>query len=207
MIRTYKILSLLLSYPSEELQEFLPEAIKELTAEGLLGADQMVGVSEFAEQWGRRDLMDWQAEYVQLFDTGKAASLYLFEHLKGESKDRGQAMVDLMEHYRSRGMQLSSSELPDFLPVFLEFLSSLPQEEAAETLSGAVNVISLIHGRLAAKNNIYRHIHGAIVYLSATAPELPAGSVLSVADETENPDRSYDEPVSFGNVNPCINCK
>ncbi len=207
MVKTYKILSLLLSYPSGELQEFLPEAIKELTAEGLLGADQMAGVSEFAEHRSRQDLMDWQAEYVQLFDTGKAASLYLFEHLKGESKDRGQAMVDLMEHYRSRGMHLSASELPDYLPVFLEFLSSLPREEAAETLSGAVNVISLIQSRLEAKNNIYRHIHGAIVHLSATAPELPADAALNVEVGTENPDSSYDEPVSFGNDNPCINCK
>lgn len=207
MINTYKILSLLLSYPSEELKEFLPEAVKELIAEGLLGEEQMTGVLEFAEHRSRQDLMDWQAEYVQLFDTGKAASLYLFEHLKGESKDRGQAMVDLMEHYRSRGMQLSASELPDYLPVFLEFLSSLSREEAAETLSGAVNVVSLIHSRLAAKNNIYQYLPGAVVSLSATAPDSPTDSLLTGENEPENPDSSYDEPVSFGPDNPCFNCK
>lgn len=207
MISTYKILSLLLSYPSEELQEFLPEAVRELTAEVLLGEEQLAGVRGFAEHWSSHDLIDWQAEYVQLFDSGRAASLYIFEHLKGDSKDRGQAMVDLAQHYRSRGMQLSSPELPDYLPVFLEFLSSLPPAEAAETLSGAVNVISLIHSRLNGKKNIYRHLSGAVISLSATAPDRQPDSPGTAESEPENPDSSYDEPVSFSNQNPCFKCK
>ena len=207
MIKTYKILSLLLSYPSEELQAFLPEAVRELSAEGLLSEEYLAGVREFADHWNSHDLIDWQAEYVQLFDSGRAASLYIFEHLKGDSKDRGQAMVDLTEHYRSRDMQLSAPELPDYLPVFLEFLSSLSQAEAAETLAGAVNVISLIHSRLKAKQNIYRHLPGAVISLSATGPDKRSVSSGTAVSEPENPDSSYDEPVSFSNENPCFNCK
>lgn len=207
MITTYKILSLLLSYPSEELQAFLPEALRELSAEGLLAEEHLAGVRDFADHWGSHDLIEWQAEYVQLFDSGRAASLYIFEHLKGDSKDRGQAMVDLAEHYRSRGMQLSAPELPDYLPVFLEFLSSLPAAEAAETLAGAVNVISLIHSRLNEKKNIYRHLPGAVISLSATAPDRPADSSGTGESGYENPDSRYDDPVSFRNENPCLNCK
>jgi len=167
----------------------------------------MTGVRAFTEHWSHHELIDWQAEYVQLFDTGKAVSLYLFEHLKGESKDRGQAMVDLMEHYSNRGMHLSASELPDYLPVFLEFLSSLSAEEAAETLSAAVNVVSLINSRLAAKDNIYRHLPGAVVSLSATPPDRPADSLMNGINAPGNPDSSYEEPASPGNDNPCFNCK
>ena len=133
----------------------------------------MAGAIEFVDHFRDHDLIEWQAEYVQLFDSTRSASLYLFEHLKGDSKDRGQAMVDLIEQYKSRGLQLSAPELPDYLPVFLEFLSALSHEEAAQTLSEAVNVINLIHRRLEEKGNIYNLLLGAVVSLSASAPEGP----------------------------------
>jgi nitrate reductase delta subunit len=207
MIKTYKILSLLLSYPTEELQEFLPEALQELATEKLLEEEPMEEVGKFAEHFRQYDLLDWQAEYVQLFDTGRSVSLYLFEHLRGDSKDRGQAMVDLTEEYRMRGMELSSGELPDYLPVLLEFLSSLEPGEAAEMLSGTVNVISLIHHRLTAKGNIYRHLTGAVTSLSAKAPEVSVESLPAPETETEDPDRDYEEPVTFTDPNSCFKCK
>jgi nitrate reductase assembly molybdenum cofactor insertion protein NarJ len=91
--------------------------------------------------------------------------------------------------------------------VFLEFLSSLPPAEAAETLAGAVNVISLINSRLNDKQNIYRYLPGAVISLSATAPDWQPSSSGTAESEPENPDSSYDEPVSFSNENPCSNCK
>lgn len=207
MIKTYKTLSLLLSYPSEELQEFLPEALKELAAEKLLRKEPLEEVGKFAAHFGQCDLIDWQAEYVQLFDTGRSVSLYLFEHLRGDSKDRGQAMVDLMEEYRKRGMELSPDELPDYLPVLLEFLSSLEPGEAAEMLSGAVNVISLIHHRLDANENFYRNLTGAVISLSAKAPDVSAESLPSAETVPEDPDRDYEEPVTFTDANTCSKCK
>lgn len=207
MIKTYKILSLLLSYPSEELQEFLPEAMRELAEEKLLEENFTVDVGKFAARFRKYDLLDWQAEYVQLFDTGRSVSLYLFEHLRGDSKDRGQAMVDLMEEYRMRGMELSSDELPDYLPVLLEFLSSLEPVEAAAMLSATVNVISLIHNRLAAKENIYHCLTGAVISLSAKAPEFSAESLPAAETVSEDPDMDYEEPVTFTDQNPCFKCK
>ena len=76
------------------------------------------------------DLMDAQARYVALFDHSRSLSLHLYEHSHGESRDRGQAMVDLLNHYRANGLDLGTSELPDFLPLFLEFLSTRPAGEA-----------------------------------------------------------------------------
>lgn len=207
MIKTYKILSLLLSYPEEELQEFLPEALRELSDENMLKEQQMTGVNEFAQHFSKYDLIEWQAEYVQLFDTGRSVSLYLFEHLKGDSKDRGQAMVDLIEEYRKQGMDLTSDELPDYLPVMLEFLSSLGPEEASGMLSGAVNVINLIHQRLSAKENIYRHLTGAVISLSSKAPEVPSELLSPAETDPEDPDRDYEEPVTFTDVNTCFKCK
>lgn len=207
MIKTYKILSLLLSYPTEELQEFLPEAMRELAAEKLLDEEHMAETGHFAAHFGQYDLIDWQAEYVQMFDTGRSVSLYLFEHLKGDSKDRGQAMVDLIEEYRKRGMELTSDELPDYLPVMLEFLSTLEPDEASGMLSGTVNVIGLIHQRLGAKENIYRHLTGAVISLSAKVPEVSAESLPSAETESEDPDRDYEEPVTFTNADTCFKCK
>jgi len=123
MIKTYKILSLCLSYPNADLQLFLSDIEKELQNEALLGNQKTEEVVRFVHHFLNMDLTDWQAQYVQLFDYSRSASLHLFEHIKSDSKDRGQAMVDLMEFYKENGLELSANELPDYLPVFLEFLS------------------------------------------------------------------------------------
>jgi nitrate reductase delta subunit len=207
MIKSYKILSLMLSYPTEELLDFLPGAIQELDNENLVNEEHINGIREFAEHFSKYDLIEWQAEYVQLFDTSRSVSLYLFEHLKGDSKDRGQAMADLIEEYSNRGMELTADELPDYLPVMLEFLSSLTPAEAAGILSGAVDVIGIIHSRLTGKENKYRHLTGAVISLSARAPEVSAESIASAVTEPEDPDRDYGEPVTFTDGQSCIKCK
>jgi len=119
MLKTYKILSLLLSYPDAELQGFLREAETELKGEALLPSEKIDGIVRFVSHFSKMDLTNWQAEYVQLFDYSRSASLHLFEHIKGGSKDRGQAMVDMLEFYRENGMELSCNELPYYTPVFL----------------------------------------------------------------------------------------
>ena len=125
MLKTYKILSLLLSYPNKDLQNFLSVVDAELKIEKLLASEKIGEIEKFTGHFSKMDLTDWQAEYVQLFDNSRSASLHLFEHIKGDSKDRGQAMVDMLEFYKENGMQLSANELPDYIPAFLEFLSTL----------------------------------------------------------------------------------
>ena len=208
MIKTYKILSLLLSYPDAALQEFLPAAVRELQNEALLQASVTESISLFANHYGNAELTDWQAEYVQLFDCTRSASLNLFEHVKGDSKDRGQAMVDLIDLYQAAGMQFSSTELPDYLPAFLEFLSSLDSEKAADLLSEPAPVIRRIFLTLKEKDHPYQHIMSAIVSLAARQPAAVTTETTVQNEIQPDPDSGYEEkPVSFGGSDPCANCK
>ena len=208
MIKTYKILSLLLSYPSAELQEFLPEAEKELRKEVVLTNEKTDEVLRFTHHFKKMDLTDWQAEYVQLFDYSRSASLHLFEHVKSESKDRGQAMVDMLGFYNENGLQLSANELPDYLPVFLEFLSVQTKNQAAGLLAEPVNIISRIHKALKEKKNMYRHILSAVISLSAKPPDTKITEAMIKNEKPLDLDAEYEEkPVEFGGNDSCINCK
>ena len=122
MIRTFKILSLLLSYPTEEFQAAASELTAVLDQEALLPARMRPRLAALIDELATRDLYDLQERYIHLFDRTRSLSLHLFEHVHGESRDRGQAMIDLMELYEKAGLQIDAKELPDYLPLFLEFL-------------------------------------------------------------------------------------
>ncbi len=199
MIKTYKILSLLLSYPNLELQEFLSKAENELREEALLPEDKINGVAEFCRRFVNTDLTDWQAEYVQLFDYSRSASLHFFEHVKGDSKDRGQAMVNLMEFYGENGMKLISRELPDYIPVFLEFLSTLSPSKSAELLGETVNIVDRINVALCEKGNFYSLLFQAIISLSAREPDKEIILEMIKNEKPLDLDAEYEEaPVNFG---------
>jgi nitrate reductase delta subunit len=126
MRRTLKVLSALLSYPSAELQAAVPEMRAAVNAERALPQRNRDRLGRLLEEIATGDLYDLQERYVLLFDRTRSLSLHLFEHVHGESRDRGQAMVDLKALYERHGLYMSSSELPDHLPLFLEFLSAIP---------------------------------------------------------------------------------
>lgn len=208
MLKTYKILSLLLSYPSVELHEFLQEAEVELKNEALLATEKLKEMDLFVRHFSKMDLTDWQAEYVQLFDYSRSVSLHLFEHVKGDSKDRGQAMVDMLEFYRENGMQLSTNELPDYIPVFLEFLSIQGKKKAAELLAEPVHIFQRIYLALKEKDHPYQYILSAIVSLSAKRPDDEATNSVIQNEKPLDLDAEYEEePVEFGGNNACANCK
>lgn len=208
MIKTYKIFSLLLSYPSAELMDFLQEAEMELCNEAILSSEKLKGIAQFIRYFRKTELIDWQAEYVQLFDNSRSVSLHLFEHVNSDSRDRGQAMVDMLEFYKENGLQLSANELPDYLPVFLEFLSSMTVEKAAELLAEPVSIIARIHTALEEKKNMYRHILSAVISLSAKQPDAKVTEAIIKNEKPLNLDAEYEEqPVEFGADNTCINCK
>lgn len=208
MLKTYKILSLLLSYPCNELQKFLVEVGPELKSEKLLRSEKIGEIEKFTGHFGKMDLTDWQADYVQLFDYSRSASLHLFEHIKGDSKDRGQAMVDMLDFYKENGMQLSANELPDYIPAFLEFLSTLKIEKAAELLAEPVHIIQRIFLALEEKKNPYRYVLSAIVSLSGRQPDENATKTVIQNEKPLDLDAEYeDEPVEFGRDNSCVNCK
>ncbi len=207
MIKTYKILSLCLSYPNADLQLFLSKVKNELQKEVLLNEENIEGMTKFVNYFKNMDLTDWQAQYVQLFDNSRSASLHLFEHIKSDSKDRGQAMVDLMEYYKEGGLELSANELPDYLPVFLEFLSTQEIQKAAELLSEPIHIIARINKALSEKQNPYSYIFSAIVSLSSQQPNEKETAVIISNEKPLDLDAEYDEaPVEFGADNSCNIC-
>lgn len=204
MIKTYKILSLLLSYPSEELQKFLPQVDKELRDEALLQENRTVEIAKFCKRFAELDLTDWQGEYVQLFDYSRSVSLHIFEHIKGDSRDRGQAMVNLMEFYKEKGMNLTAKELPDYIPAFLEFLSTLTITKSAELLGETVNIMDKINVALSKSNNPYSSIFKAIISLSAKEPDKTITREMIKNEKPLDLDAEYEEePVTFGGAAGC----
>jgi nitrate reductase delta subunit len=186
MIRTFKALSALLSYPSADLQAAAPEVRAALAAEGLLPPERLAAIGALLDDLARRDLFDLQERYVFLFDRSRSLSLNLFEHIHGESRDRGPAMVDLLETYRAGGFELESSELPDHLPVLLEFLGTRPLAEARSTLADAAHIVAALAERLARRESVYAPVVAAAAALAAAAPNAEALAQLA-AEPMDDP--------------------
>ena len=201
---TFKVLAALLVYPEQELIESLDEMAAVLEAEGAVPKAERHALDGLMADLGSSDLMDAQARYVALFDQSRSLSLYLYEHSHGESRDRGQAMVDLLNHYRANGLEPGTSELPDFLPLFLEFLSTRPPGEARALLGQAVEVVTLLRARLERRGAPYAAVFRVIEALAPSrANEAAIREIVSgeVRDDTpEALDRAWEEaPVTFGN--------
>ena len=148
MTRTYKALSALLTYPSAALTELPDEIAAVLTDEKILSDKAVQALKPLLNDFRKMDLYDLQERYVLLFDRSRTLSLNLFEHVHGESRDRGGAMVDLLETYRAGGFDLAGTELPDHLPILLEFLSTQPAAEAREILADAGHILTALAERL-----------------------------------------------------------
>jgi nitrate reductase delta subunit len=198
----FKVLSALLSYPSPDLVAAAPELRGVLVRTSGLSPGAVTALQGLVDELEQRDLYELQERYVALFDRGRQLSLHLFEHVHGESRDRGQAMVDLVDAYRSHGFELAARELPDHLPLFLEFLAQIPELDAREYLAGAMPVIALVGARLAARESVYAGIFAALVSIGGE-PVDDAQIRRRVADEgpdqtIEQMDRIWEEEaVSF----------
>ncbi|MEI8274986.1 MAG: nitrate reductase molybdenum cofactor assembly chaperone, partial [Hyphomicrobiales bacterium] len=132
MAKTFKVLSALLAYPSVELQQATADLRTVVETEALVPAAIRRQLDVLLADLAEGDIYDLQERYVLLFDRTRSLSLHLFEHVHGESRDRGQAMVDLLAMYEDKGLAAVKNELPDYLPLFLEFLATLPQAEACD---------------------------------------------------------------------------
>ncbi len=168
-MKTFKALSALLSYPSHDLQEAIP-VIRAILAEGVVTPAAATALEPLLASLESGDLYDLQERYVLLFDRSRTLSLNLFEHIHGESRDRGGAMVDLLETYRAGGFDLAGPELPDHLPVLLEFLSMRPLAEAREILADAGHILIALAERLARRESVYAAVFEGLVKLSSADP-------------------------------------
>lgn len=180
-MKTIQVISLLLSYPSAALQAEA-DALKEILAtEQALSPNRTKALCSFIDSICQDDLLDVQEGYVTLFDRSRALSLNLFEHVHGESRDRGQSMVDLKERYLEAGLELEGAELPDFLPVFLEFLSTLSPKEARKMLLEPLHIIAAIRTRLLERKNTYAELFLALEDLAGAS--VPAEKVDVILKE------------------------
>ncbi|MCE8509053.1 nitrate reductase molybdenum cofactor assembly chaperone [Ruegeria pomeroyi] len=183
MDRTLKALSLLLSYPTRELQAAMPEIGGVLAADSRLTAAARRDLRPLVEALGGRDIYDLEEQYVMLFDRSRTLSLNLFEHVHGESRDRGGAMVSLLETYRAGGFDPVTSELPDHLPVLLEFLSMRPFAEVQETLADAAHIFEALSARLVRRESPYAPAFAALLQLSGAKADREA--VAELLDQPE----------------------
>lgn len=169
--KTFKALGILLWYPNEEWLIGVADVCDLIAQEALVSKEQLASLRSMVAQLQESDLLDLQEEYVDTFDRVRSLSLHLFEHVHGDSRDRGQAMVDLAERYKELGFSLAASELPDYLPVFLEYLSMLPKEEALEELTNTSHILVALGKRLAERGSPYSVVLDTLTLLAGKTPE------------------------------------
>lgn len=199
---TLRALSALLGYPSADLKDHAGEIRAALCAEKALSAGALAQLEPLLSALETEDLLDLQAAYSGLFDSSRALSLHLFEHVHGDSRERGQAMIDLGQQYLDRGFIMQAGELPDFLPMFLEFLSCSPVDDAREWLTQPAHVFGALEQRLREHGSPYAAIFHALTVLPGARPDAAAIAELRARTERAQ-DKSLDEeweeaPVNFG---------
>lgn len=179
----YRILSALLSYPEEELIVALPEIRSAL----LDAPAALATLEELLVFMESTRCIELQENYVNTFDRSPLQALHLFEHIHGESRDRGQAMVDLLEEYKQHGFEPAVNELPDHVPLFLEFLSLIPADEASALLGDAIHVLAAIGRRLGKNDSPYTGIFALLCTLTDVVP----------LEQTDPPIRSMDDAMDL----------
>lgn len=198
-----KIISILLSYPDDKTRQGIPELSVALREAGL-GKRDTVLLDRLVQAIAAGDLYDVQERYVLLFDRTRSLSLHLFEHVHGESRDRGQAMVDLRTMYEADGFEIAAKELPDYLPMFLEYLSAKPQEEAVELLGQIAHILAALSERLRKRKSVYANAFAVLEAIACEPPDTKLMNELLAApdddpDDLEALDAIWEEEaVTFG---------
>ena len=173
-MKTFKVLSLLLSYPQAEWVSELALMGKVLEEEKSKNGKAINQLTDLMQSLRSESMLELEQNYVATFDRNPSHSLHLFEHIHGESRDRGMAMVNLIEEYRKHGLDMDGDELPDFVPLFLEYLSQLDDQQAIAMLGETVDVMALIGRKLKGNNSPYHEVFDVLEGISPiAAKELP----------------------------------
>ena len=201
-MKIYRAFAALLHYPSAELAAAAGDIAALVKEEGRVSRHARAAIDRLTAQLMLGDLLTAQEAYVGLFDRSRSLSLHMFEHIHGESRDRGQAMVNLAAHYETHGYSIGSNELPDYLPLFLEFLSLVEPREAADLLSDVVHIVSAIRIRLERRGSDYTGIFQALEELAARRPDSAAVESLLERDkppavEAAELDKEWEEAPAF----------
>jgi nitrate reductase delta subunit len=189
--KSLRVLARLLSYPDAQLRKHLAEMRDGLHSERALSQPRLAGLDALINSLERAAPLDVESDYVELFDRGRATSLHLFEHVHGDSRDRGPAMIDLAQTYEKADLFLAEGELPDFLPVVLEFTSTQPPREARAFLAEMTHIFNAIFAALQQRNSAYASVLEALLELAGEKAQ-----PVQVAPE-EPIDTVWEEPVVF----------
>ncbi len=188
---TLRALSLLLGYPDAPLRDVLSALPPAIDAEAALPAARRAELRAFIEEMERADPIEVEERYVELFDRGRATSLHLFEHVHGDSRDRGPAMIDLTQTYEKSGLLLGPHELPDHLCVVLEFASTQPPAVARDFLGEMAHILNAIFSALRKRESRYATVIGAVIELAGHKAE-----AVAIAED-ESIDEAWAEPAVF----------
>lgn len=209
-MRLLKLLGVLMDYPQAELWRHRDELLA-AADDGALSRRRRLELQGFVSGLLGSDALAAQESWLLLFDRGRSMSLLLFEHVHGESRDRGQAMVDLIEAYRRNGFELAARELPDYLPLLLEYLSQRPAAEARDWLHHVSHILGLLATRAAERGSSYALLFELLIELADGAVDLDTLRRRvreEPRDDTpEVMDRVWEEEaVRFGPEAPAANC-
>ena len=188
---TLRVLAALLSYPDGRMRGDLPEMCEILRDESVLSPARRAELDALIGALLHADPLEVEADYVELFDRGRGTSLHLFEHVHGDSRERGPAMIDLAQTYEKAGLYLAPGELPDYLPAVLEFVSTQPPREAAAFLGEMAHIFTAIFSALRGRASPYASVLGALIELAGEKAEaIPLAAELAI-------DESWIEPPVF----------
>ncbi|ART79383.1 nitrate reductase molybdenum cofactor assembly chaperone [Oceanisphaera avium] len=183
-----KVISLLLDYPAQVVLEARDELAEAISTTRVISPEQRSALLALLSQVAERDLMDSQEAYVKLFNRGRHLSLLLFEHVHGESRDRGQAMVDLMAQYEKDGFDIGVKELPDYIPLYLEYLSYCDEPTARAGLADVEHLLALLAARLAEQDSAYSACFQALLQIAGFEPTQAINEVKEQVSQEEYDD-------------------
>ena len=189
---TLRVLAHLLSYPDTSLRDHLAEMTAALQRERALGPDRLEELSALMQHLRGARAMDVESHYVETFDRGRGTALHLFEHVHGDSRDRGPAMIDLLQTYEQAGLYLAPGELPDHLTVVLEYASTQPPTQARAFLRELAHILQAIFSALLRRESPYASVLAAVLELAGEKAQ-----AVNIPDEPTL-DESWEEPAAFG---------
>ncbi|WP_206952152.1 nitrate reductase molybdenum cofactor assembly chaperone [Trinickia acidisoli] len=191
---TLRALGYLLRYPDAEWRAHLNDVCGTLRDSRVLSGNRLEQIESLAQTIRTADELDAEAAYVELFDRGRGTALHLFEHVHGDSRERGPAMLDLIATYEQAGLTLRGDELPDHLTVLLEYASTQPREAALALLGEVAHIVQRIHGAVDKRGNAYAAVLGALLDLAGVRVDTAGGH----AHEPEpDLDAAWEEPAAF----------
>lgn len=208
-----KVISRLLDYPSQALTEHVDELVGVVNGSSL-SMDNKAQLNAFISSLAATDLYDAQERYDLLFERGRSLSLLLFEHVHGESRDRGQAMVDLMAEYTGHGFDINSEQMPDYIPLFLEFLSEQDEPYVREWLGDVSHILTVLSERLLDRKCDYQVLFESLIELSgadverekiaeAVKKEEPDDTIEAIDKAWEDKEIRFDDPIEADSQSSC----